>query len=265
MKAGVSSACLYPQILEKSVEDMAKHGIKLMEIFINTDSELEETYLKEIKSILDYYDTKCISLHPYTCSLEPMMFFTNYDKRFNDGLKYYSKYFHAMNILNADIFVFHGNKAIVPVEENLYFDRFFKLSELGKEYGITFAQENVARCQCNNIEFMKNMVQQLGDIAKFVIDLKQAIRSGTDIYDIISNIGENISHVHISDHTPEKDCLPLGSGILDLPLLLESLQRKSFDGAIVLELYRSNFSNIDDLTKSYEYLKHEIDILDFNA
>lgn len=261
MKAGVSSACLYPQILEKSVKDMAENGIKFMEIFINTDCELEETYLNEIKSILDYYDTKCISLHPYTCSIEPMMFFTNYEKRFNDGLKYYRKYFHAMNILESDIFVFHGNKAIVPVEENLYFDRFLKLSNLGKEYGITFAQENVARCQCNNIEFMKNMVQQLGDFAKFVIDLKQAIRSEIDIYDIINNIGENIVHIHISDHTSKKDCLPLGSGILDLPLLLKSLQKKSFHGAIILELYRNNFSNISDLIKSYDYLKYEIDTI----
>jgi sugar phosphate isomerase/epimerase len=105
-----------------------------------------------------------------------MMFFSNYERRVNDGLNYYRKYFKAMNILGAELLVFHGNKAVVPVDENLYFDRFFRLSEVGKEYNVSVAQENVARCQCNNIPFMVNMVRQLGNVAKFVIDLKQAIR-----------------------------------------------------------------------------------------
>lgn len=259
MKAGVSSACLYPQLLEKSVEDIARHGIKATEIFINTDCELEETYLKELKSILDYYGTECISVHPYTCAIEPMMFFTNYERRLNDALTYYSKYFKAMNILGANILVFHGNKGIVPVDENLYFDRFFKLSEVGKKFDIMVAQENVARCQCNNIPFMVNMVQQLGDIAKFVIDLKQAIRSNVNLFDIIESVGNNIAHIHISDHTSTHDCLPLGMGVLDVQLLLERLKEKSFNGAIMLELYRNNFDTIEQLKDNYLYLCKAID------
>lgn len=254
MKAGVSSACLYPQILEQSVEDIGKHGIKCTEIFINTDSELEISYLKEIKTILNYYGTSCISVHPYTCALEPMMFFTNYERRIHDGLEYYKKYFQAMNILGAKIFVFHGNKAIVPVEESIYFDRFKRLSDTGKEFDIVVTQENVARCQCNNLDILKNMVNQLGDIAKFTIDLKQAIRSNVDIFDILDSVGENIAHIHISDHTPEHDCLPVGKGILDLSKFLKVLKSKSFDGAIMLELYRNNFSNVDELAQNYEYL-----------
>ena len=254
MKAGVSSACLYPQLLEKSVEDIAKNGIKNTEIFINTDSELEDDYLKELKKLLDFYGTKCISVHPYTCAIEPMMFFTNYERRLNDALIYYSKYFKAMNILGANILVFHGNKGAVPVDENLYFDRFFKLSELGKQYNIIVAQENVARCQCNNVEFMINMVNQLGDNARFVIDLKQAIRSGIEIFDIIDKVGSNIAHIHISDHNSTHDCLPLGSGDLNVPLLLNALKSKSFDGAIMLELYRNNFETIQQLKDNYTYL-----------
>ncbi len=258
MRAGVSSACLYPQLLEKSVEDIAKIGIKNTEIFINTDSELEKDYIINLKSILDYYGTKCISLHPYTCPIEPMMFFSNYERRVNDGLNYYRKYFQAMNILGAEILVFHGNKAIVPVDENLYFDRFFRLSEVGKEYNVLVAQENVARCQCNNVPFMVSMVKQLGDVAKFVIDLKQAIRSGIDIFDIINHVGENIAHIHISDHTTTQDCLPLGSGSLDVPLLLNRLKDKSFDGAIILELYRNNFETVNQLKDNYTYLNNLI-------
>ncbi len=259
MKAGVSSACLYPQILEDSVEDLAKRGVKNIEIFVNSDCELEETYLIELKSIMDYYGTKCVSLHPYTCPIEPMMFFTNYERRVTDALKYYSKYFKAMNIFGSNILVFHGNKAVVPVEENLYFDRFFKLAELGKKFGVVVAQENVARCQCNNIPFMVNMVRQLGDTAKFVIDLKQAIRSNLNIFDIIDAIGYNIAHIHISDHTSTQDCLPLGMGVLDINLLLNRLKEKSFDGSIMLELYRNNFDTVEQLKDNYSYLCSLID------
>jgi sugar phosphate isomerase/epimerase len=254
MRAGVSSACLYPQLLELSVEDIAKVGIKATEIFINTDCELELNYVRELKRILDYYGTECVSVHPYTCPIEPMMFFTDYERRVQDVLEYYAKYFQAMNILGAEILVFHGNKAIVPVDENLYFDRFYRLSELGRKYGVTVAQENVARCQCNNVPFMVNMVKQLGDVAKFVIDLKQAIRSNVDIYDILESVGENIAHIHISDHTAQKDCLPIGKGILDVHKLINVLKSKGFDGAIMLELYRSNFSTLDELYQSYELL-----------
>ncbi|MCC8068887.1 MAG: sugar phosphate isomerase/epimerase [Ruminococcus sp.] len=259
MKAGVSSACLYPQILERAVEDIAKCGIKATEIFINTDCELEEFYVRELRAILDYYGTECISVHPYTCSIEPMMFFSNYERRVNDALRYYSKFFKAMNILGANIFVFHGNKETLSVEESLYFDRFFKLSEVGKQYNIIVAQENVARCQCNNIPFMVNMVNQLGDVAKFVIDLKQAIRNNVELFDIINSVGKNIAHIHISDHTSTHDCLPLGMGILDVKLLLKRLKEVSFNGAIMLELYRNNFDTIEQLHENYLYLCKEID------
>lgn len=261
MKVGVSSACLYPQILEQSVKDIAKYGIKNTEIFINTDCELEHSYLKELRNILDYYGTSCVSVHPYTCALEPMMFFTNYERRINDGLTYYKKFFQAMNILGAKIFVFHGNKAIVPVDESLYLDRFYRLSNTGREFEITVTQENVARCQCNNISILKNMVNQLGDVAQFTIDLKQAIRSNVNIYDIINEVGKNIAHIHISDHTSEKDCLPIGKGDLDLSKLLDALKSQSFDGAIMIELYRNNFFDIVELAQNYEYLSKFVNSL----
>jgi len=259
MKAGVSSACLYPQLLEKSVEDIARFGIKNTEIFINTDSELRPSYVKELKKVLDFYGTSCASMHPFTCAIEPMMFFTNYPRRIKDILDYYKKFFEAMNILDAKIFVFHGNKSIIPVDESLYFERFLKLSETGRKFNITVAQENVERCQCNNIQFMKNMVAQLGDEAKFVIDIKQAVRSGSDIFEIVNCIGENIAHIHISDNDITHDCLPLGSGTFNIPLLIKSLKQKSFNGSIMIELYRANFFDIQQLKDNYMYLCNIID------
>ena len=51
MKAGVSTACLYPRLLEESVYDLAVNGINHIEIFVNTDSEQ--------MCIRDSYNTAC--------------------------------------------------------------------------------------------------------------------------------------------------------------------------------------------------------------
>ena len=108
MKAGVSTACLYPRLLEESVYDLAVNGINHIEIFVNTDSELKKTYVSNIADTLKRFEVSCRSLHPYTCAMEPMMFFSAYERRIADVLEYYKKYFNAMNILGAELFVFHG-------------------------------------------------------------------------------------------------------------------------------------------------------------
>ena len=115
MKAGVSTACLYPKLLEESLYDLAVNGIDHVEIFVNTDSELKKSYVSGLAQTLKQFEVTCRSLHPYSCPIEPMMFFSVYERRVADALEYYKKYFQAMNILGADIFVFHGNKNIMKL------------------------------------------------------------------------------------------------------------------------------------------------------
>ena len=44
MKAGVSTACLYPRLLEDSLYDLALNGVPHVEIFVNTHSELNKVF-----------------------------------------------------------------------------------------------------------------------------------------------------------------------------------------------------------------------------
>ena len=89
---GVSTACLYPMLTEQALLELCKHGIQNVEIFINAPSELEKRFLREIKSMLEHYGVNAVSMHPFTCELETMMFFTGYSRRLSDGLEYYKKY-----------------------------------------------------------------------------------------------------------------------------------------------------------------------------
>lgn len=254
MEAGVSTACLYPLYLEQALEELAVRGVKLTEVFVNSDCEIQPAFARDLKKTADAYGMRIASLHPYTCGLEPMMFFTPYERRYTDALEYYKKYFHAMNILGAEVFVFHGNKASNPFPEERYFERFAGLVRLGRSFGITVAQENVSRCVGGKLSFLKSMAEYLKDEAAFVLDAKQAVRAGEDIFACVNTLGSRIVHVHFSDHGKEGDCLPLGCGELNAEKLFFSLKEQGFAGRIILELYRGNYGTYDELAANYTRL-----------
>lgn len=255
MKAGVSSACLYPKLLEESVYDLALGGIMNVEIFFNTDCELEKGFVSSLKATLDRFGVSCVSVHPYTCAIETMMFFTGYPRRVNDGIEYYKKYFSAMNILGAEIFVFHGSKKGLSTSRELYFENYYKLYKTGKEFGITVAQENVSRCESGSLDFLSAMADALGSDAKFVLDTKQSIRAGENNFDILKKLSSHIVHVHLSDHGQTGDCLRIGKGKFNIRHFLSLLNEKSHDASVMIELYRNNFGSVSDLVEDYGTLE----------
>lgn len=257
--SGISTASLYPRVTEEALYELAVRGVDLVEIFINTDSELEKSYINSMENTLDMYKMTVSSIHPYTCGIEPTMFFTQYPRRFLDILTYYEKYFEVMNILGAKIFVFHGNKVQNVIPNEQYFERYEKLFDLGKKYNITVAQENVSRCTSGDLEFLKEMSKALGDKAKFVFDTKQAVRRGYDPYDFLDAIGEKIVHVHISDHSEKGDCLLVGKGELNFPRFVDELTNCSFTGSIILELYANGYTDINDLSNNLLYFREIIE------
>ncbi len=258
MIAGVSTACLYPKLLEESVYDLAVNGISHIELFVNTVSEIEKKYVSGIAETLKRFEVTCRSFHPFTCPIEPMLFFSGYERRVDDALDFYKKYFEAMNILGAEIFVFHGNNKNVAVPDELYFERFNRLVETGKKFGIIVAQENVSRCTSGSLLFMKRMAENLGDNAKFVIDTKQAVRAGESNFDVLRTLGSRIVHAHVSDHGEMGDCLLIGRGRFNIRQFLAMLNENSPDCSVMLELYRSNFDGISDLVNNYTTLMNMI-------
>lgn len=258
MKAGISTACLYPELLENALFELVKAGIRTTELFVNTHSEVVPEFTDMLSGIMCGYGASCVAYHPYTCPIEPMMFFSGYSRRVNDMLEYHRYYFDAMNRLGAKIFILHGNMNVVAVPENFYFEIFSQLAEKAAEFGITVAQENVARCQSHSLDFMRSMAAQLGDKAKFVLDIKQALRSGEDPFEIAEVLGDRIIHVHMSDNNEKEDCLVPGSGTFDIYGFLKLLSSKGFDGAVMTELYRKNFRDVSELADSFVYMENII-------
>lgn len=252
MKKGVSTACFYPMKTEEALIEIGKRNIQCAEIFFDTFSEIRKDYIMELRKIADFYGVELTSMHPFTCAFEPFMLFTDYDRRFRDGLEFHRYYFEAMNLLGMKYFVFHGDRVLGQLSNHEYFERFAKLRDLGKEYGVTVAQENVERCKSRDINFLIEMIQYLdGDVA-LVFDNKQALRSGIDHNFFINTLAQYIVHVHLSDNNQNCDCLALGSGNLDINEFVKLLYANKYNGCLIVELYNELLKNNNEIFTSYE-------------
>lgn len=255
MKIGASTACLYPMETEKAITELSDAGINTVEIFFNADCELEGKIYGEIEKTVKDRGISVLSVHPYTSAIETMCLFGDYPRRLQAILDIYKRYFEIMNSLGAKVFVLHGALKSALVNTSLYYERYSMLFELGKKYGITVAQENVNYCKSGSLDFLIDMKKSLGGDCAFVLDVKQALRSGLNPFDILESLGNSIVHCHLSDNIPEKDCIPVGKGGFDFEKFTQILKNIGYKGNIILELYRSGFGRIDDLKESVEYME----------
>ncbi len=252
MNFGVSTSCFYPDLLENSAKRIAKMNIPFTEVFFNSFSEVKKDYLLKLKGILG--DTKALSIHPFSSGFETFMLFSDYERRADDLIELYKYYFEACNLFGAEVLVLHGAYSTSNCSYDRYFERYFRLFEAGKSFGVMVAQENVARCKSGDIEFLKEMKTALGENVKFTLDLKQGRRSGIKALELIKVLGENICHVHISDGDETDECLAIGEGNEDFEKFFKALRDINYDKGVILELYRRNFEGEKELFESYEKL-----------
>ncbi len=250
VRSGISTGCLYPQYPEITLRQLGEAGVKKTEFFSNSFSELEGQYLRELSRIAKGYGTEIVALHPFTSRFESFMLFTSYQRRFEDGLDLYRRYFESCGVLGGQYVVLHGCETRFMVEDNFYLERFALLHEEAKKFGVRLAQENMFAYQSMTLEFLRKMKAQIPD-ACFVLDVKQARRSGIDPMKMVEVMGDRIVHVHISDNTAEKDCLPPGKGDFPLEKFVEKVRDFHVDPVFILELYRSNFEDLSELLNSY--------------
>lgn len=258
MQYGISTASLYPMLTEDVMALFAQRQIPYCEIFFNTISELSPDYVRALRETADRSGVRVLSAHPFTCAFEPFMLFTAYERRFRDGIEWHKRYFDAMNILGASIFVFHGDRKQGALPDTEYYERFAVLRDLGKRFGITVAQENVERCKSCSPAFLKEMIRYLDGDVSLVFDNKQARRAGVDCISFIEQFAAHICHVHISDYTNDCDCAPVTENSPHVAGILRTLQKHGYSGGVVTELYRSMLQKDEDVFLSYRNLAESL-------
>lgn len=261
MNIGVSTASLYPLHIEDAFAKLAEMGVRTAETFANSTSEAREPYISQICGIRDQNGMTIPSFHPFSSPMESVFLFSTYDRRIDEMMELYREFFGAMNRLGAKIFVIHGAILSSQCTAEHYLKQFRMLSEAGRESGVTVAQENVSYCLSGDLEFLKTMKRELGSHANFVLDLKQARRSGGDPFEYIDALGTSIVHCHLSDANADSDCLPIGKGDFDFTLLTKKLLSIGYDGAFIVELYRRNYGEFSELRESVDVLSEIIDMV----
>lgn len=254
MRPGISTACLYPMELERSLEELLAMDFRLYEFFLNTCSELKPPFLRTLRTMLDEADAAVKSIHPFTSAIEGMLFFSEYLRRMEDALEFYKTYFEAANLLGASILVLHGQKGYRTgkITEDAYIERYHRLYRLGQTFGVTVAQENVNQFRSEDPAFIARMREKLGEECAFVFDIKQAVRAGFDPLAMCRAMGERLVHIHINDNAPGADCLLPGRGSMDYGPLLDALRASGYGGDLIMEVYRTDFGEIEELRPAGE-------------
>ncbi len=257
MEVGASSSCFYPLETEKAFFNIASSGIKTAEIFLNSPSELEKEFIRQLKSIKDCYAVNVTSLHPYRSFSEGYDLFSKYKRRFEDATELFKRYFEASNELGAEFIILHGSRGKTEISLEEYAERYYKLSEIAVREGSVLTHENVVDYSGATPEFMAFMKKSLGSSFKMVLDIKQARRAKIDVKQFIDVMGENIVHVHLSDCDSRRDCIPPSEkGLFDFKELFTLLHKVGYKGRYIVELYSDSFGDISEIVESTVYLQH---------
>lgn len=254
MKAGVSTASLYPLHAEDAFRELAELGVTTAELFANSTSEARDPVTSQIGQTIQEHGMEMVSFHPFSSPMESVYLFSGYDRRIEEMMSLYREFFGTMKRFGAKIFVLHGAILSSRCTPEHYVRQFRLLAEAAEEFGVTVAQENVSYCMSGSLEFLKMMKRELGKYAKFVLDLKQSRRSGIDIFDLVHELGADIVHLHISDADGSRDCLPVGQGSFDFRRLIAEMNDLGYNGAYMVELYRENYDEYVRLRESVDKL-----------
>ena len=254
MNVGVSSACLYPLETEESFLFLAKSGVKRTEIFFNGLTELKDSFIDELLDIKERYGVEITAIHPYASFAEPFLIFSEYYRRFIESKEIYNNYFNIAKRLGAKYVTLHGDKIHGKLTVEEYCERYLELYLLAKEKGVTLNQENVANFRSRDVEFIAEMSKILGDNVSYTLDIKQCIRSGVNPLDMINAMGENINHIHISDHSYSSDCLLPFNGGFNFKGFFELMKAQNYKGDFIIEVYNNAYKNPKEIIESYNSL-----------
>jgi len=87
-RVGISSACYYPLTTEESFYKLCNAGIKCVELFFNSPSEITDSYVNDLRKWQTEYGINIPSVHPFMSFAESFFLFSSYERRFYDILDF---------------------------------------------------------------------------------------------------------------------------------------------------------------------------------
>ena len=258
MKAGISTASLFP---EKHTEEAARIikslGAETAEVFFSTFYEYRPEFSKALAPQLSGLEIN--SVHCMPLNFEPNLF--NVTRRVRgDGFYWLDQVARSAQLLGCHNYTFHGFARVGKGRDDMRFigERIAEAYSFLQRYGVNLCLENTAHYAFNRPDFFAEVKNYCPNMYG-VFDIKQARRSGYPYQMYIEAMKGAIAYVHISDMDEDgKTCLP-GKGIYNFTEIFKRLKGAGFDGNVLIENYRSDYANCEELKDSLDYLKEIID------
>ena len=256
MRLGMSSAAYYGRF---ETEDAAGYlntfDLDTCEVFLQTFSEYTPAFGKTVRDKLKGLD--CASVHPKGTQFELDLFGSSERQR-RDAMQIFEGVCASGEQFGAKFYVLHGPPCINTRRRpdgirNLK-QIFPEMQKIAGVHGIEVLWENVSWCpcrECADVEMLLDMFPE----QRFVLDIKQAQRSGIDPLDMAACMGKHLAHVHVLDWDETGTLTLPGQGIFDFPALMKILRKNGYDGCVILEPYSAQAQNEDAIRRSLSYLR----------
>lgn len=264
MKVGMSTSCFFSrEKVEDTIQIMSDIGVPCIEAFLNTLSEYEEPFVRELKKRADDCGIEVLSVHPMGVQFE-MQMYTPYERTVEDAQMILKKVLNASCILNAKRYIYHGGLNLKNKKQPIAISKIGevtgKCAKYAKEYGLDFAYENVHWCWFNKPSFATELLANCKEENLcFNLDIKQAAQSGYSYSDYISAMGNRLKSVHICDYAVDAEgwITPVApfEGNTDFYKLKSELEAINYNGPVILEIYSHNYRDYAHLRDIYLQLK----------
>ncbi|HLC55790.1 MAG TPA: sugar phosphate isomerase/epimerase family protein [Candidatus Nanoarchaeia archaeon] len=257
MKIGIN--CKWNWIVEeKVVNKLKKAGINIIEISYKEKKYIPKDEIEFLKGLgFDY------SVHaPYECIKLKAFPWPRYSKRcirevdnsLNDAIKLKASHF----VVHGGAFIkgFYRFKNLVGTDYGLRFslnrfiNNFDKVFKKAEKHGIKVVIENLYPCfMCGRVFDIKYIQEKLPSVG-LCLDFGHS-----EIYNLTGELFKlRIDHVHVSDNNKKEDQhLKIGDGMLDFNKLLKELNKKKYDGKIIIEC-----KNLEEGINSFEKLNKKL-------
>lgn len=257
MDIGISSACFYPDgLLEDSIKVMKGLGFNSGEIFANTPSECDESFILQLREEAQRYEFDIKSFHFFSGMYEPFLF-DNYKRRRKDAFQLYKKICKATNLLGAKVYSFHGMRTtdMNNIDKKFILDIYNELCYIAAEHNILLGQENVSWCMSSDLEFLSFVKNNVRYPLKYTFDIKQAYKAKEDPIKYLNIMGKDLVNFHINDRSENSVCELPGKGTVDYNPIIKKIKEIKYDDIAVLEVYRENFKDYNELIKTKDFLQ----------
>ncbi len=255
MQVGISTASLFGRFnTEDGLKFLSQNNVPCAEIFLESFCEYNKKFGKLLKKIKG--DIKVHSVHTLTTQFEPTLYSLN-ERAQIDSFKLLEKAMSVAKLAQAEYYTFHGGARFKKTPFSIDYDRVGKITQriidTCDKYGVKLAYENVHWGYYNYKGFFSELKNRTSGL-KATLDVKQARQSGLSYQDFIEDMKGDIVTVHLSDIDENgKMCLP-GRGVTDFDDLFNRLSDVGFDGAILLEVYKSDFNDFSELFSSLDFV-----------